>query len=48
MLAEDPVLALVPEDRRSTLIARRDPAQPAQWNLDIHLQGDQETVFFDI
>ena len=47
-LAEDPVLALVPEDRRDTLIARRDPENPAQWDFEIHLQGDHETVFFDI
>ena len=47
-LAEDPVLALVPEDRRPTLLARRDPAQPGLWNLDIRLQGDHETVFFEI
>jgi protocatechuate 3,4-dioxygenase, alpha subunit len=47
-LAEDPVLALVPEDRRATLLARRDAALPAQWNFDIHLQGEDETVFFDI
>lgn len=46
--AADPVLALVPEDRRSTLIASRDPSDPAQWNFDIHLQGEQETVFFDL
>jgi protocatechuate 3,4-dioxygenase alpha subunit len=47
-LAEDPVLAGVPEDRRATLIARRDPSQPAQWNFDIRLQGEDETVFFDL
>ena len=47
-LDEDPVLALVPEERRRTLLARRDPAQPGQWSFDIHLQGDNETVFFDI
>jgi protocatechuate 3,4-dioxygenase alpha subunit len=46
-LAEDPVLAGVPEERRATLIARRDASQPALWNFDIHLQGDDETVFFD-
>jgi len=44
----DPVLALVPEDRRQTLIARRDAEDRAQWNFDIRLQGEQETVFFDI
>jgi protocatechuate 3,4-dioxygenase alpha subunit len=47
-LAEDPVLALVPEDRRHTLLARRCAAQASEWNFDIHLQGEQETVFFDI
>jgi len=47
-LANDPVLALVPENRRRTLIARRDPAHRALWNFDIHLQGSHETVFFDI
>jgi protocatechuate 3,4-dioxygenase alpha subunit len=47
-LAEDAVLQLVPEERRATLMARRDAAQAAQWNIDIHLQGELETVFFDI
>jgi protocatechuate 3,4-dioxygenase alpha subunit len=47
-LAADPVLSLVPEDRRGTLLARRDPAQPGQWSFDIHLQGENETVFFDL
>jgi protocatechuate 3,4-dioxygenase alpha subunit len=47
-LAEDPALACVPEERRATLLARRDPSQPAQWNFDIRLQGDAETVFFDL
>jgi protocatechuate 3,4-dioxygenase alpha subunit len=44
--ATDPVLELVPEDRRNTLIARRDPqsAERLEWN--ILLQGDEETVFF--
>ena len=48
LLETDPVLALVPEDRRHTLIARRDPGDPTQWNLDIHLQGENETVFFAV
>jgi protocatechuate 3,4-dioxygenase alpha subunit len=47
-LAEDPVLALVPEERRQTLLARRDAAQAGQWNFDIRLQGEAETVFFEI
>ncbi len=44
----DPVLALVPADRRETLMARPDPAQPGSWLFDIHLRGAQETVFFDV
>ena len=47
--ATDPVLALVPADRRATLIAVRKPdAGSAVYVLDVHLQGDQETVFFDV
>ena len=42
--AADPVLTAVPADRRPTLIARQDGANLV---FDIHLQGDQETVFFD-
>ena len=45
---EDDALALVPEDRRSTLLARQDPAQPGTWNFEIHLSGNRETVFFDL
>lgn len=43
---DDPVLSLVPEQRRPTLIARRETA--GAWRLDIVLQGDGETVFFDL
>jgi protocatechuate 3,4-dioxygenase alpha subunit len=42
----DPILALVPEARRGTLIARQ--AAPGHWTLDIRLQGADETVFLDI
>lgn len=45
---EDSVLALVPKDRRETLIAVPDPARPGGWRFDIHLQGQGETVFFDV
>jgi protocatechuate 3,4-dioxygenase alpha subunit len=45
---DDPVLALVPEERRATLMARSDPARPAHWHFDVRLQGEQETVFFDV
>lgn len=47
-LERDPVLALVPAERRHTLIATQDANDPAQWNLNIRLQGDDETVFFEI
>jgi protocatechuate 3,4-dioxygenase, alpha subunit len=43
----DAVLALVPADRRATLIARREPGKPL-YRLDLRLQGDNETVFFDV
>ena len=44
--AKDPVLALVPEKRRATLIAKkRGKAGVLQWN--VILQGKDETVFFD-
>lgn len=43
--AADPVLSSVPEDRRSTLVAARDGNT---YRLDIHMQGDRETVFFDV
>lgn len=42
----DPILALVPEERRGTLIAKRD--KDGAWWLDIVLQGPGETVFFDL
>lgn len=44
--ADDPVLAQVPADRRATLIARKSAG--AVYTLDIHLQGEDETVFFDV
>ncbi len=45
---KDPVLSLVPEDRRETLLAHPDPLVPALWNFDVRLCGERETVFFDI
>jgi protocatechuate 3,4-dioxygenase alpha subunit len=42
----DTVLNLVPQERRSTLIAQADgPAGVFRWN--INLQGPDETVFFE-
>jgi protocatechuate 3,4-dioxygenase alpha subunit len=47
--ASDPVLALVPADRRATLIAERDAGNGnAVYKLDLRLQGGDETVFFDV
>ena len=47
--ATDPVLALVPMDRRATLIAQQANCNGnAIYRLDIHLQGDNEMVFFDV
>jgi protocatechuate 3,4-dioxygenase alpha subunit len=43
--AADPILATVPADRRATLLAR--PTDDG-YRFDIHLQGDGETVFFDV
>ena len=45
--AADPILALVPADRRATLLAKPDAAKPNVFRLDIRLQGPNETVFFD-
>jgi len=44
--ADDAILSLVPADRRATLIARQTAAHTYQF--DLTLQGDHETVFFDV
>lgn len=41
----DPILLLVPAERRETLIARRGPDDAYTFN--VVLQGQAETVFFD-
>lgn len=43
--AADAILGLVPEARRASLLALRDGGH---YRYDIHLQGPQETVFFDV
>jgi protocatechuate 3,4-dioxygenase alpha subunit len=46
--AADPVLAAIGDPARvATLVARPGP-EPARLCFDIRLQGDQETVFFDV
>lgn len=44
--AQDPVLQLVPGDRRNTLIARAESAN--EYRFDVIVQGDHETVFFEV
>jgi protocatechuate 3,4-dioxygenase alpha subunit len=46
--AGDPILALVPAERRATLIARREASEAATYRFEVRLQGEQETVFFDL
>jgi protocatechuate 3,4-dioxygenase alpha subunit len=47
--ASDPILTLVPDDRRGTLIAHKQAGtEPALYRFDIRVQGDNETVFFEI
>lgn len=47
--AKDPVLAAVPEARRSTLIAKRSvEGNTVIYRFDIRMQGENETVFFDL
>lgn len=43
--ATDEVLNVVPEERRATLIAQKTSSG---YEFDIWMQGDNETVFFDI
>jgi protocatechuate 3,4-dioxygenase, alpha subunit len=47
--ANDAALNFLEPARRSTLIAtREDAADGLTYRFDIHLQGDLETVFFDV
>ncbi len=47
--SEDAVLASVPAARRSTLVAKRIvEAGAVRYRFDIHMQGANETVFFDV
>lgn len=46
--AADPILALVPVERRATLMASREPNNAVTYRFDVHLQGEKETVFFDL
>ena len=47
--ARDPVLSNVPEARRRTLVAaREDSPAGVLYHFDIRMQGEDETVFFDV
>jgi protocatechuate 3,4-dioxygenase, alpha subunit len=47
--ATDPLLNMVPAERRNTLIANRiELASGVGYQFDVQLQGEQETVFFDL
>ena len=46
--AEDPVLESIDKARRATLIAPREEGDIPVYRIDINVQGDQETVFFDV
>jgi len=43
---QDPILSCVPRERRKTLLAH--PSSPTSYRFDIVLQGEDETVFFDV
>jgi protocatechuate 3,4-dioxygenase alpha subunit len=45
LLAADPLLASLPDERRATLLAAPDGDARAGLRFDIRLQGDDETVF---
>lgn len=45
---DDDVLALVPHDRRGSLMAYPNPSDAGTWNFAIRLCSDCETVFFDV
>ncbi len=46
---KDAVLNSVPAERRQTLIARREERKGrVVYHFDLHMQGDHETVFFDL
>ena len=49
--AQDAVLASVPAERRATLVAKRETTGTGTgvvYRFDVHMQGEKETVFFDL
>ena len=47
-LSRDPVLAMLSDDGRESLIARPLGHDAAEWTFEIRLQGEDATVFFDL
>jgi len=47
-IANDPVMRLVPPERRESLLAHPDPTHPGSWLFEIRLSGEAETVFFAV
>ncbi len=45
-VSRDPALSQVPRHRRHTLMARE--TGPGRYRFDIHMQGENETAFFDL
>ena len=44
----DPILKSIPDERRQTLIAKREEKNgEIHYHFNIHMQGTNETVFFD-
>jgi protocatechuate 3,4-dioxygenase, alpha subunit len=46
--ADDPVLRSIQQHRRGSLIAKADHACPNRFEWNIYLQGENETVFFEL
>ena len=44
---KDPVLSVVPAERRKTLIAAQPAGNKSEFVWNVCLQGDEETVFFE-
>jgi len=47
LLEADPILDFVDPARRSTLVLQRSLEDPSLFHWDIHMQGENETVFFE-
>ena len=46
--AQDPILKLVPAERRATLIAKKVAVRDGALQWDVRIRGEGETVFFDV